>query len=71
MAGPGDGPRVINGPPLAGHGAEEVRDAIAAKIATPACPFAFDADVGPGQREGPENLGASVRQTGSSDLSVG
>ena len=32
MAGPGDGPRVINGPPLAGHGAEEVRDAIAAKM---------------------------------------
>jgi IS30 family transposase len=29
-----DGPRVKNGPPLAGHGAEAVRDAIAAAITT-------------------------------------
>jgi hypothetical protein len=28
------GPKVKNGPPLAGHGAEAVRDAIAAKILT-------------------------------------
>ena len=34
MDGYGDGPRVNNGPPLAGHGAEAVRDAIAAKIST-------------------------------------
>jgi IS30 family transposase len=34
MDGYGDGPRVKSGPPLAGHGAEAVRDAIAAKIAT-------------------------------------
>jgi IS30 family transposase len=34
MDGHGDKPRVKNGPPLAGHGAEAVRDAIAASIAT-------------------------------------
>jgi IS30 family transposase len=34
MAGHGDLPRVKNGPALAGHGAEAVRDAIAAAIAT-------------------------------------
>lgn len=34
MEGHGLKPRVKNGPPLAGHGAEAVRDAIAAKIAT-------------------------------------
>jgi len=34
MDGHGDGPRVNNGPALAGHGAEAVRDAIAASIAT-------------------------------------
>ncbi|MBA3279221.1 MAG: IS30 family transposase, partial [Geodermatophilaceae bacterium] len=34
MDGHGDGPRVKNGPALAGHGAEAVRDAIAASIAT-------------------------------------
>jgi len=34
MAGHGDGVRAKNGPALAGHGAEAVRDAIAAKIAT-------------------------------------
>jgi IS30 family transposase len=34
MPGHGDGPRVKNGPPLAGHGAEAVRDAIAAAITT-------------------------------------
>lgn len=34
MAGHGIGARVKNGPALAGHGAEAVRDAIAAKIAT-------------------------------------
>lgn len=34
MDGYGDQPRVKNGPPLAGHGAEAVRDAIAAQIAT-------------------------------------
>jgi IS30 family transposase len=32
MDGHGDTPRVNNGPPLAGHGAEAVRDAIAAQI---------------------------------------
>lgn len=32
MAGHGQGPPVKNGPPLAGHGAEAVRDAIAEKI---------------------------------------
>ncbi len=32
MDGHGDKPRVKNGPPLAGHGAEAVRDAIAAQI---------------------------------------
>jgi IS30 family transposase len=34
MDGYGEQPRVKNGPPLAGHGAEAVRDAIAASIAT-------------------------------------
>jgi IS30 family transposase len=34
MPGHGDGERVKNGPALAGHGAEAVRDAIARKIAT-------------------------------------
>jgi len=34
MVGHGAGSRVKNGPALAGHGAEAVRDAIAAKIAT-------------------------------------
>jgi len=34
MNGHGDGPRVKNGPALAGHGAEAVRDAIAATIVT-------------------------------------
>ncbi len=33
MEGHGDGPRIKNGPALAGHGAEAVRDAIAASIA--------------------------------------
>jgi IS30 family transposase len=32
MEGHGDGPTIKNGPPLAGHGAEAVRDAIAASI---------------------------------------
>jgi transposase, IS30 family len=32
MEGHGDGPRTKNGPALAGHGAEAVRDAIAASI---------------------------------------
>jgi len=32
MEGHGDEPRVKNGPPLAGHGAEAVRDAVAASI---------------------------------------
>lgn len=34
MEGHGEGPRVKNGPPLAGHGALAVRDAIAAQIIT-------------------------------------
>jgi IS30 family transposase len=34
MHGHGDGPRAKNGPALAGHGAEAVRDAIAASIGT-------------------------------------
>jgi IS30 family transposase len=34
MSGHGDGPRVKNGPALTGHGAEAVRDAIAASIMT-------------------------------------
>jgi len=34
LDGHGDGPRVKNGPALAGHGAEAVRDAIAASILT-------------------------------------
>jgi IS30 family transposase len=34
MDGHGNGPRVKNGPPLAGHGAEAVRDAIAETIIT-------------------------------------
>ena len=34
MDGYGEQPRVKNGPPLAGHGAEAVRDAIAASIVT-------------------------------------
>jgi hypothetical protein len=34
MDGHGDGPRVKTGPALAGHGAEAIRDAIAASIAT-------------------------------------
>jgi len=34
MPGHGEGPRMKNGPPLAGHGAEAVRDAIVATIMT-------------------------------------
>ena len=34
MDGHGSGPRIHNGPALAGHGAEAVRDAIAATIGT-------------------------------------
>ena len=34
MPGHGDGPRTKNGPALAGHGAEAVRDAIARTITT-------------------------------------
>jgi hypothetical protein len=34
MSGHGEQPRVKNGPALAGHGAESVRDAIAASIRT-------------------------------------
>ena len=34
MPGHGDGVRTKNGPPLAGHGAQAVRQAIAAKMAT-------------------------------------
>jgi IS30 family transposase len=34
MDGHGDGPRVKNGPPLTGHGAQAVRDAIAETITT-------------------------------------
>lgn len=34
LEGHGDGPRIKNGPPLAGHGAEAVRDEIARVIAT-------------------------------------
>jgi IS30 family transposase len=34
LAGHGEGPRVKDGPPLAGHGAEAVRDAILAQIGT-------------------------------------
>jgi IS30 family transposase len=34
MDGHGEGPRIKNGPPLAGHGAEAVRDAIAATFGT-------------------------------------
>lgn len=34
MAGHGDAARIKNGPPLAGHGAESVRDAIAVAMAT-------------------------------------
>jgi transposase, IS30 family len=34
MEGHGDGPTIKNGPPLSGHGAEAVRDAIAASIVT-------------------------------------
>ena len=34
MAGHGDGPRTKNGPALAGHGAEAVRDAITRAITT-------------------------------------
>jgi IS30 family transposase len=39
VPGHGEGPRVKNGPPLAGHGAEAVRDAIAAAIATMPAPL--------------------------------
>lgn len=34
VPGHGEGPRVKNGPPLAGHGAEAVRDAIVATVMT-------------------------------------
>lgn len=52
MPGHGEGPRVKNGPPLAGHGAEAVRDAIAAAIHDPACPATALAGLGPGRRDG-------------------
>ena len=52
MEGHGTVPRVKNGPALAGHGAEAVRDAIARDdhdIASAASPLA---DLGPGSRDG-------------------
>ena len=50
---PRHGPRVKNGPALAGHGAEAVRDAIAATIDDAARAAAPLADLGPGRRDGP------------------
>ena len=45
--------RVKNGPALAGHGAEAVRDAIAAAISDAARAAAPLADLGPGRGDGP------------------
>ena len=53
MDGYGQQPRVKNGPPLAGHGAEAVLDAIAASGLRPARAAAPIADLGPGRRDGP------------------
>ncbi|MPZ54805.1 MAG: hypothetical protein GEU79_19120 [Acidimicrobiia bacterium] len=53
MEGHGDGPTVKNGPPLAGHGAEAVRDAIAAQITTLPDQLRRSFDMGPGSRNGP------------------
>ena len=52
MEGHGTSPRVKNGPALAGHGAEAVRDAIAAHHHHPARPAAPLADLGPGRGDG-------------------
>ena len=53
MGGHGDQPRVKNGPALTGHGAEAVRDAIAASNQHAARAAAPLADLGPGRRDGP------------------
>ena len=53
MPGHGSKPRVKNGPPLAGHGAEAVRDAIATTDHHAARATATLADLGPGRRDGP------------------
>ena len=53
MEGHGTSPRAKNGPALAGHGAEAVRDAIAATITTLPGAAAPVADLGPGRGDGP------------------
>ena len=53
-----DGPRVKNGPALAGHGAEAVRDAIAERDHHAARAAAPVADLGPGHRDGPARAAA-------------
>ena len=58
MDGHGDQPRAHNGPALAGHGAEAVRDAIASSIATLARPAAPVADLGPRRGDGPARAAA-------------
>jgi hypothetical protein len=52
MDGHGTGPRVKNGPALAGHGAEAVRDAIAETITTLPVQTTSFADLGPGFGDG-------------------
>src|SRR6266571_1933281 len=60
MQGHGTGPRAKNGPALAGHGAEAVRDAIAATITTLAIYFCDPHS--PWQRGSNENTNGLLRQ---------
>ena len=52
MEGHGTVPRVKNGPALAGHGAEAVRDAIARTITTLPAQLRRSLNLGPGSRDG-------------------
>ena len=53
MEGFGEVPYVKNGPPLAGHGAQAVRDATTAQLGDLARAAAPIADLGPGRGDGP------------------
>lgn len=59
MEGHGDGPRVKNGPALAGHGAEAVRDEIARVITTMPEQLRRSLHMGPRRRDGRARPAAS------------
>jgi hypothetical protein len=52
-AGDRDAPKVKHGPPVTGHGAEQVRDAIAAAIGELPEQLRRSLTLGPGRRDGP------------------